>query len=473
MIGKDSDPFKYNFVFTPDDTQKMMYENAIRPMVLELFSGCNATILAYGQTGSGKTHTLGTNFDGKQLRWNDEIGVLPRAVREIFEKIAAMPSDVVTVQCSFVKLCQETLYDLLSKKPREQSIVDRKIGVSNWTEKSVQTFDETMNCLMQGSSDRPVGATATNAQSNHSHTIFTLTVRKTPNDKAESATNAKFRLVDLAGSERSKTVAVGLKKGVKNDLFVLGNVLSALGSDKPYYIPYRESNLTRLLHSSLGGKSMVLVMACVSPAHDNRTDTIDSLNFAARATKTVTDSIVDEDLDGASNIRTMSWVNDEIDLFTALVDANQTYERMNKLRADHISDLEAAKQQRPQKPELIKQIEKAIEMLTTEISVLHDQINANDINTQMKTIVDSSQNLCESRSVMNMLVHHIAENRTNSNNYFIQARDYKQALEEQKVEMDEQLQQCKQKLVECEADNESLRVQLAAKCNDHVYIASV
>lgn len=203
---KTTKMFSYNYVFAPEDTQEMIYENAIKTMVLKLFAGYNVTILAYGQTGSGKTHTMGTTFDGNL---NDEIGVIPRAIGEIFEKIATMPNDDFTVQCSFVELYQEKLYDLLSKNSRDQSVVDireidGKIVIPNLTETSVKTIVETTNCLMQGSSDRAVGATAMNAQSSRSHAIFTITVQKTPKDNPESATIAKFHLVDLAGSERSK-----------------------------------------------------------------------------------------------------------------------------------------------------------------------------------------------------------------------------------------------------------------------------
>lgn len=69
---------------------------------------------------------------------------------------------------------------------------------------------------------------------------------------------AKFHLVDLAGSERpKKTGATGqtFREGVNinKGLLVLGNVISALGDEKQQHghIPYRDSNLTRLLKGLL------------------------------------------------------------------------------------------------------------------------------------------------------------------------------------------------------------------------------
>ena len=83
---------------------------------------------------------------------------------------------------------------------------------------------------------------------------------------------AKFHFVDLAGSERSKkTQATGerFKEGVNinKGLLALGNVISQLGEGgNTSYIGYRDSKLTRLLQDSLGGNSVTLMIACVSPA---------------------------------------------------------------------------------------------------------------------------------------------------------------------------------------------------------------
>lgn len=87
-----------------------------------------------------------------------------------------------------------------------------------------------------------------------------------------TATVAKFHFVDLAGSERSKkTQATGerFKEGINinKGLLALGNVISQLGDGASgSYIGYRDSKLTRLLQDSLGGNSMTLMVACVSPA---------------------------------------------------------------------------------------------------------------------------------------------------------------------------------------------------------------
>lgn len=102
--------------------------------------------------------------------------------------------------------------------------------------------------------------------------------------------NSKFHFVDLAGSERLKrTAAEGdrRKEGININagLLALGNVISALSdpSKKSTHVPYRDSKLTRLLQDSLGGNSTTLMIACVSPAEINLTETINTIKYAYRA----------------------------------------------------------------------------------------------------------------------------------------------------------------------------------------------
>ncbi|GLV42213.1 Kinesin-like protein at 3A [Carabus blaptoides fortunei] len=242
------------------------------------------------------------------------MGVIPRAVFDMFQYMSTATEYSFNVSVSYMELYQENLYDLLSHRPREQCIVDiredsKGIKIPGLVEHPVTTAEDTIKCLIDGSAGRATGATAMNAQSSRSHAIFTVTVFMEKKNDTNSATTSKFHLVDLAGSERSKkTKATGerFREGVNinRGLLALGNVISALGDDaQKGYISYRDSKLTRLLQDSLGGNSMTLMIACVSPADYNLDETISTLRYADRARKIKNKPIINQDPQAAEIAR--------------------------------------------------------------------------------------------------------------------------------------------------------------------------
>lgn len=249
---------------------------------------------------------MGTVFDGD---WeSSKVGIIPRALRDIFKTIQKEGKDsLITVTCSFMELYQEVVYDLLATRPRQENICEiredgiKGIYINGLSEVGVANEAEATKCLMKGGNCRSIGATAMNDTSSRSHAIFTVNITKTRLD-GEGKTNAKFNLVDLAGSERSKkTQATGMrfKEGVKinQGLLALGNVISALGGGASGggYISYRDSKLTRLLQDSLGGNSVTLMVACVSPADYNIEETLSTLRYADRAKKIKNKPVKNED----------------------------------------------------------------------------------------------------------------------------------------------------------------------------------
>lgn len=68
------------------------------------------------------------------------------------------------------------------------------------------------------------------------------------------------------------------KEGIKINygLLALGNVINAL-SENQKHVPYRDSKLTRLLCDSLGGNSRTVLIACISPAEIDMSESINTL----------------------------------------------------------------------------------------------------------------------------------------------------------------------------------------------------
>lgn len=61
------------------------------------------------------------------------------------------------------------------------------------------------------------------------------------------------------------------------------------------FVRYRDSKLTRLLQDSLGGNSVTLMIACVSPADYNVAETLSTLRYADRARKIKNKPIINQD----------------------------------------------------------------------------------------------------------------------------------------------------------------------------------
>lgn len=69
---------------------------------------------------------------------------------------------------------------------------------------------------------------------------------------------------------------------------IIGTVISNLSEGKQgIHIPYRNSKLTRLLASALGGNAKTCMITCISPAAGNILESLSTLRFASRAKRIV------------------------------------------------------------------------------------------------------------------------------------------------------------------------------------------
>jgi kinesin family member 18/19 len=113
----------------------------------------------------------------------------------------------------------------------------------------------------------------------------------------------KLSLIDLAGSERGTVTenrGLRLREGAKinRSLLALANCINALGdkTKKGFFVPYRDSKLTRLLKDSLGGNCKTVMIANISPSGAQFEETINTLKYANRAKNIKTKQVANKKL---------------------------------------------------------------------------------------------------------------------------------------------------------------------------------
>ncbi|KAM5258100.1 kinesin-like protein KIF27 isoform 2-T3 [Hipposideros larvatus] len=301
IIGRDR-VFTFDFVFGKNSTQDEVYNMCIKPLVLSLIEGYNATVFAYGQTGSGKTYTIGGGHIASVVE--GQKGIIPRAIQEIFQNISENPSTDFKIKVSYIEVYKEDLRDLLELEPSMKDLHIREDEKGNTVivgakECQVESADEVMSFLETGNAARHTGTTQMNEHSSRSHAIFTISICQVEKNTEEAEDGSwcshrhivsKFHFVDLAGSERvTKTGNTGerFKESIQinSGLLALGNVISALGDPrrKSSHIPYRDAKITRLLKDSLGGSAKTVMITCVSPCSADFDESLNSLKYANRA----------------------------------------------------------------------------------------------------------------------------------------------------------------------------------------------
>ncbi|KAL3666158.1 hypothetical protein V7S43_008946 [Phytophthora oleae] len=211
----------------------------------------------------------------------------------IFEEIARIdPAELdVSLTASFVEIYQEKLRDLLfpnsSRHLRLREDKEHNVRVDGASEITVSSVAAGMAILSRGNGQRSTGSTLMNADSSRSHSVLILTLTK-KHLTSGTKVRGKMFIVDLAGSEKvQKTAAAGVRmeeaKHINRSLSALGNVINALTDEKTKHIPYRDSKLTRLLQTSLGGNAKTHLLLTCSSSIYHLEETLSTLRFGSRA----------------------------------------------------------------------------------------------------------------------------------------------------------------------------------------------
>ncbi|XP_059984248.1 kinesin-like protein KIFC2 isoform X4 [Lagenorhynchus albirostris] len=264
--------FRLDWVFPPHASQEEVFRE-LESAVLSCLGGYSVCIFTYGQTGTGKTYSM----EGPP----EDPGIAPRALQSLFREMGTGGQHHVTL--SMVEIYNEAVRDLLAPGPPQRLAVRQGpageggiqvAGLTHWDVPNLESLHQMLNL---GRSNRATAATAMNQHSSRSHALVTLTLR-TASPSSGPGTAGTLHLVDLAGSERAwKAGAAGTShedregaqrlreaRTINRSLLALGGVMAALRARRPH-VPFRDSQLTRLLQPALGPGATAVLLLQVGP----------------------------------------------------------------------------------------------------------------------------------------------------------------------------------------------------------------
>lgn len=337
-----SKSYTYNHCFSSEDLNTEVYSKTSKKVVEASLQGYNGTIIAYGQTGSGKTYTMmgsdGAELDKLLEKSSEKVvveqakGIIVLALEDLLSLIEENKSKSCYLSCSYLEIYNEQIFDLLaeSEKMSETLLMQEEKGrgfyIRGLSEHVINSISDVEQLIHKGESNRHYAATAMNHQSSRSHTIFrvyvtSVSIVSSPYDTSENiTTESLLNFVDLAGSERVSSLqeainpietTVGLRtsrspranklrssstrrsidtfvnegKHINVSLFYLCQVISKLSQKhvSDCHIPYRNSNLTKILSTSLGGNALTCIICTATSTLSQFELTLSTLRFGGTA----------------------------------------------------------------------------------------------------------------------------------------------------------------------------------------------
>eukprot|EP00667_Euglena_gracilis_P000091 EG_transcript_91 len=302
-------------------------------------------------------------------------GIIRLAAREIYSIIQSTPDREYLVCASMVEVYNENIKDLLAKKPatgnQQPRVREDCYGriTLEADKKIVSTPEQVIAVLREGEKQASRATTNMNDMSSRSHTIFRLYIeskaRSSDDDlNGELALQSELNLVDLAGSEcAAMTGAEGAlrREGafINKSLLALSTVIEKLSTatDKkaaPAHINYRDSVLTRMLQSSLGGNSKTAIICNISLAPGNFQQTQSTLQFASRAKKIETSAKINEVTDDRTELKKCKREIGELKKQLSLHEAKLSEVALQTIineRDEKVRDLQAEREQLARKLE--------------------------------------------------------------------------------------------------------------------------
>lgn len=220
------------------------------------------TLFMYGQTGSGKTHT--------SLGYQDEKGLLYLWLQYIKDK----EDEEENVYITSVQIHNDNCFDIFNNNTKISQLEDKngKIHLRNCKKKYLNEISVT-ELIEDIKNTRIVGLSSENDKSSRSHLLIQIWLK-----------NNLVNIIDLAGSEKAVNNICANRNqmrenaNINKSIMVLKECIRAVKQKQPY-IPFRQSNLTKILKDTFLNNNVSVVIATLSPELRNAGDTLNTLSY--------------------------------------------------------------------------------------------------------------------------------------------------------------------------------------------------
>jgi kinesin family protein 5 len=301
--------FSFDGVFPEKASQKTLYDTVARRLVGDFVNGYNATAIVYGQTGAGKTYSMFGKDEFDIFSGEESMqGIVPRACEEILTAMENRRDSFgieSSIGVSYVEVFGDQVSDLLKHGARcgQSKVASQRYVLLGAAEQPINNMAEVSEILRIGANQKRRAATAMNDKSSRAHSLFILTLQQRCVSTNVQRTSRLF-LADLGGSEQVKKSKVGgaVDKKIGEEetstgfemgdrmreavyinlgLLALKKCIEAL-NNRALYTPYKDSKLTMLLSSGLGGDSKTSFIVCGSMDPIHASETVASLRFGEK-----------------------------------------------------------------------------------------------------------------------------------------------------------------------------------------------
>ena len=273
--------FHFDHCFSPDTSNLAVYQSLVHRIIQGCKFGFSGSVLAYGQTGSGKSYLMSGGETGH--------GLVHYALQDLVTDLREGH-----LSCSLFELYNEQIYDLFDPQTTHLKVKEDPVKgffVPNLTEISIRSIEDITKMMEICEGRRHYAATKLNHHSSRAHCILKVGIRNSERvDGRWKVANSTLHLVDLAGSERLSMVKEPCEdlaqesRHINRSLFYLCQVITRLSDSGPLsHIPYRNSALTKILRSALGGTARTAIVCTAVPTSSHFDMTLSTLRFGAKA----------------------------------------------------------------------------------------------------------------------------------------------------------------------------------------------